>query len=614
MYISKVEIYNFRSHEKTQIELSETNILIGQNNSGKTSFMEAITFALNYGRSDFSEDDFFANKEGFDPISSDPIKIILEFRETPDNEFSDNFYYLFDKNIQYDEKIDPKNPAAYVRLCCEYRYNADKNRYVDERYFVDSNCDKLPGNSAVKKEHLTFSPAVFLTTMRDISKEINNKYSYWSKLKKSIDCKGKEEEIQKQIEIMNDLVLKNNSSVDDLLQKLEHFKNDVIFSSDSLELKVFSKRNWELLDGLNIYLKKSGCNTLLPISKHGMGSQSLAVFFIFNAYLDLILPKIVENEEATPIICIEEPEAHVHPHAQRSVFHQISKMSGQKLISTHSPFVADQVNIYDYLLFKNKNGVTELRRIPIFKKSFSFRLGLPKKAYESNRFLTVDEELMIKRYVLFRNSELFFSSSFILCEGDTERIMLEQLFPYLKGKTPSQFGVSIISCGGPNYNPFLKIASKDAFDLEWCILSDAEEDTKKMLKDQVVNNGYDFSDALATRVFLLPQGQDIESYYISFYGLEVLIKFISERYGSKSIDILKNDLEKEIRNSGFQNKESINDFSEDEIVNIFIDRKGKVKFAEAFTSYVVENELKVPDLLKGLIDKTVEVVGNGQNT
>ena len=62
MYISEVEIYNFRSHETTKIKLSATNILIGQNNSGKTAFMEAITFALNYGSNDFSEDDFFAGK------------------------------------------------------------------------------------------------------------------------------------------------------------------------------------------------------------------------------------------------------------------------------------------------------------------------------------------------------------------------------------------------------------------------------------------------------------------------------------------------------------------------------------------------------------------------
>jgi putative ATP-dependent endonuclease of OLD family len=596
------------------IELSETNILIGQNNSGKTSFMEAINYALNSGKNDFSEDDFFADTEDFNPILSEPIKVVLEFRESAENTFSDNYFYLFDKNIQYDVASDSKNPVPYVRLCCEFYYDPDKGRYVDERYFVDSNSDKLPSNSTVRKEHLNFSPSIYLTTLRDISKEINSKYSYWSKLKKSIDCKDKETEIQKQIETMNDLILKDNSSVDDLLTHFESFKNDVILSSDSLELKVFSKRNWELLDGLNIYLKKSGCNLLLPISKHGMGSQSLAVFFIFNAYLDLILPQIAGNDEATPIICIEEPEAHIHPHAQRSIFSQISKMSGQKLISTHSPFVADQVSIYDYILFKNKNGVSDLKRIPKYRKGFIFRNGLPPEAFETNKFLKEDEELLIKRYVQLRNSELFFSSIFILCEGDTERTLLEHFFSYLKKKTPSQFGISIITCDGQVYSPFLKLASADAFELDWYILSDAEDETKKMLKSTIKDNGFDYENALKSRIHFLPDKQDIESYYIDFYGTKILNDFISEKYGHKSVSICKSEIEKEIKEDKFEGIKSIDDLSEKEILNIFIDRKGKVKFAEAFALYVIKQKLKVPKILEKLIDKTVEVTLDGQNT
>jgi putative ATP-dependent endonuclease of OLD family len=46
MFISKIEIHNFLSHKKTLVELSKINVLIGQNNTGKTAFLEAIDYAI----------------------------------------------------------------------------------------------------------------------------------------------------------------------------------------------------------------------------------------------------------------------------------------------------------------------------------------------------------------------------------------------------------------------------------------------------------------------------------------------------------------------------------------------------------------------------------------
>ena len=120
-----------------------------------------------------------------------------------------------------------------------------------------------------------------------------------------------------------------------LVSKLEELKNNINFSPDSLRIKAFSKRNGELLDELDIYFKSPNSNLELPVCKQGMGVQNIAIFCIFNAYLELVMPKIVENEEATPIICIEEPESHVHPHIQRSIFHQMLR-NDETIISSIS--------------------------------------------------------------------------------------------------------------------------------------------------------------------------------------------------------------------------------------------------------------------------------------
>ena len=88
-------------------------------------------------------------------------------------------------------------------------------------------------------------------------------------------------------------------------------------------------------------------------------------------------------------------------------------MTGQKIISTHSLFIVDQADIYDYLLVKNERGITRIKKIPTWKKGFKFKYGLPQKAYENRKYLTLDEQLLVKRYVLYENTELFFSSLFV---------------------------------------------------------------------------------------------------------------------------------------------------------------------------------------------------------
>ena len=143
MHISKVEIYNFRSHKSIIVELSTTNILVGQNNSGKTAFLEAISYALNTKNGTPSEDDFYANKENFNPKTSYPIKVILEFRESKDERFSENVIYKFDTVIRYDKEVFSEDPIKFIRLCYEYKFDAKRDRYVEERYFVDEK-DTIP--------------------------------------------------------------------------------------------------------------------------------------------------------------------------------------------------------------------------------------------------------------------------------------------------------------------------------------------------------------------------------------------------------------------------------------------------------------------------------------
>lgn len=591
MNISKVEIYNFRCHKKTCVDLSDINILIGQNNTGKTAFLEAIDYAIGAGNKTPDEDDFYTEENVFDSRISDPIEVILEFRETEESRFPENALYEFDKAIQYDEEQLPEDPIRYIRLCYEYKYDRETDRYVEDRYFVDLNNERLIKDFRVRKKHLSFFPFFYLTTLRDIKREIRSKSSFFGKIKAKIDYKDKQDEINDLVGRINNILLEDNVTINSLLSKLKDLEKNMRVASGSLYLQAFSKRSWELLDGLDIYLGTTHSNLALPISKHGMGTQSIAILLIFEAYLDILLPKIIENKEVTPIIGIEEPEAHIHPQAQRAVFQQISNMKGQKLISTHSPFIADRACIHDYRVFNLENGITRVEKIPKFKKEFKFKYGLLDVVYKNNEYLRLDERLLVERCIQFRNAELLFSSLFILCEGDTEKVFLERIFPHCTGKTPGQLGISIISCEGQTYSPFLKMASKDAFNLKWFMLSDAEEVTKRNLKNTIANCGYDLAE-VEDRIHYVPDHMNFEKYCADFYKEEIEV-FIRDNF--------ENEYKK------FCGQPENRSSPREQLMGRFLSSV-KPKYAEPLALYIKRQELKVPDIIQCLIDGALKEV------
>ena len=598
MYIHKVEIYNFRSHKNTSVGLSKNiNVLIGPNNTGKTSFLHALNLAIGWERRTApSEDDFYAGGKDFDPKNAEPVKIIIEFRETPAERFSDNIVSTFDKAIRFDKTQYPDNPIKFFRICYECKFDKEKGKFIEDRYFVDENNKKLAKNSEVKKEHLSFFPFFYIPALRDINREIKTKGSFWGRIKSIIDYSDRKDQIEGLIRKIDDIVLRSNETIEQLKTKLKELERSIKITQDAISLQAFARRSWEILDDLNIYLRLPNTDLSLPIAKHGAGTQNIVVLLIFSAYLEILLPKILENEEATPIIGIEEPEAHVHPHVQRALFHQISQIKGQKIISTHSPYIVEQADIYDYIVFRLDDGITKLSKIPKFKKGFQFRYGLPEQAYEHNKFLSKEEELKIKRFVQYRNPELFFASLFLLCEGDTEKIFLERIVPFYLKKTPGELGITIIPCDGKTYAPFLKIAHPDAFDMKWLLLSDGDgiDEVENILSNAAGYNPDNES------VFYLPSGMDFEKYMVDFYGEE------------KILDAIRNHNRLNSLWTKYKSQPDNRNLSVNELLDKFLDQeKHKILFSEALAEYIVEHNLDLPEVIKKLLDslkKEIEIV------
>src|SRR5687768_3106539 len=88
MLVNRVKIDNFRSLKSLEVELADTTVFIGANNTGKTAILEAVRIALSrrWGRrgTGFTELDVYRASDDTDPKTAPPVKITLSLTEPQD--------------------------------------------------------------------------------------------------------------------------------------------------------------------------------------------------------------------------------------------------------------------------------------------------------------------------------------------------------------------------------------------------------------------------------------------------------------------------------------------------------------------------------------------------
>ena len=84
----------------------------------------------------------------------------------------------------------------------------------------------------------------------------------------------------------------------------------------------------DLAAGMDITYAASGAHAF-PLERHGMGTRSWSALLVFEAYVGWLTEHgPAAGRHALHMIAVEEPEAHLHPHAQRSVFQRLAESPG----------------------------------------------------------------------------------------------------------------------------------------------------------------------------------------------------------------------------------------------------------------------------------------------
>jgi len=528
--INVVRISGFRGISNLEITLPKVAVLIGQNNAGKTSIIKALQLALgDYGRH-LTDEDFYINSN--DSVCSE---IIVDISIVPVDEnsqrtdmFSDEWIEVFGDWVQADIE---ENDFVAIRTICEkdsVKGGFKVSRYPLSRWprFENWTDESAKINNKISKL-VDAIPFIAIDAQRDICQDLREKNSYMGKVLSDISFESDDKEaLEDLIAELNERAVEKSTVLSELRKHLD-LLNQSFEGQGQTDITPFPKKIRDLSKRFSIHFGEDEANSF-SMEYHGMGTRSWASMLTVKAFIDVLEKKHVEEEECFfPIIAAEEPEAHLHPNAQRTLYKQLTDIKGQTIISSHSPYLAALANQQDLRVIAKSNGQ-----------------GI--RVFSLNQALQPEELRKIHREVIHSKGELLFSTAIVLSEGETEAQALPLLFERYFSKAPFNLGINFIGVGGSGskYKPYLTFARD--FNIPVFIFSDGEEKPIKELQKvfDSLFGGIDITTATNVTIledtdfegYLLDSGfqGEIETAIKAYDGDDRITKYISNKQGNQT--------------------------------------------------------------------------------
>lgn len=438
MYLQNIKLWNFRRFgsdgefniEKPNLNLDFTsglNVLIGENDSGKTAIIDAIKLVLkthSYEWLKIEKDDFHKN--------STRLRIELFFKELNDEEAKN-----FTEWLSWEGTGQEAKPT--LKLFYDAYINNGKIIPSDIKAGTDEAGYLLTAGAR------DFLRVTYLKPLRDVKTDlVPKKNSRLSQIFEEHEAFKNKDDSHHLISIFKDFndsikeyfegkngkgqILEDDKKGKELKDEIDKYLKSFYHKSKETDIKVTEAKLKSILEKLELLIK----------DEVNVGLGTLNRLFMASELLHLNK----KDWDGIRLGLIEELEAHLHPQAQMQVIESLQKQSNiQLILTTHSPNLASKVSLESLIICTDR---------------YAFPLG---KKYTK---LKETDYPFLERFLDVTKSNLFFAKGLIFVEGVSEELILpaitDKLFElgHINNNLTSA-SVSIIPIGNTAFLRYSKI-------------------------------------------------------------------------------------------------------------------------------------------------------------
>ncbi len=596
MKLREIIVKNFRCLVDVTIPISDTTVLVGENNSGKTALLEALKISLPWNTASrtppFNEYDYHMVKNSDSPQTSNGIEIELWFREDASDEWPESLVQALTDIIQTDPVMDLDS----IGLRLSNKFDEIAKEFVTKWEFLALDGQPLGGkgaNSANLTRFLPFNRLIYLSALRNSSDEFSPRSQFWGSILRDLKISDEQaKRINEELSILNEDLLKADPRLEKVKKSLNRVQEIMVQgTNETTSIQALPLKPWDLMSKSQVVIKARGTEIDIPLSRHGQGMQSLAVLFLFQAYIDVLL-KPFFKPETEAILALEEPEAHLHPQVSRALAVNLGEIKSQKIISSHSPFFIQEIPFKNIRMFRCDGSSSKVLYINQFFKTsvptaeglltfcnnnsskYNFNPGksiltvygrMEEREYrkllrmypgqndvhaklkqlkkDSQLYLSDSDLADLDTFAKRIRGEVLFARAWLLCEGQSEYLLI-RYFAELMNNPMDNVGVSVIDFQN-NGSPGAFVGLARAFEIPWNMVCD-NDNAGKTFVDQIKNRGVS-DEEISELVQLFPEeGMDLELFLVKNGFIEEYKLILHERDISLNINEGEDGFEDEI--------------------------------------------------------------------
>lgn len=494
LFISRVVIKNFRNFKNVDVCLGHKQIIIGENNVGKTNFLRALQLVLD---PTLSDEDRMLQESDFNDSIKNPMEnkeeILIEI-------FIDNY----DKNktilaVFQDATVMTEDGKEVLKFTYRFFPYINEGGVAEYQYNIYKGNDETKKFGSYERKYLNIK---VVKALRDVEGEMrNSRTSPIQKMLKNyaIDKQDLEhiaEEYRKNgekilnldelVDLTNNInkrfgMVLGNNDFDVSLRAMEINPAKVL---SSLKLLMAQRNTTEISLGLNNILYISMILQLLQdktipslikaekymelssikggkILKDTYEKSKNGNYFLNDDISEIQQDKLYtfmsENmpiSKGVTILAIEEPEAHLHPVNQRLIYRDvIQNSSNSVLLTTHSTHITAIAPIDSIVhLQDDREGGTVIHATATMPMC-------------DGEFLDVERYLDVKR------GEIYLGKAVILVEGIAEEYLIPR-FADLLGKPLDEKGIIVCNINCTNFTPYVKLLR--SLDIPYAVITDGD--------------------------------------------------------------------------------------------------------------------------------------------